>query len=118
MLLIERCKRRWHLVWHCGLHPSPAEAVTFASICVAAATGIRMGLGVLGPESSAFAPYYSATLIAVLVGGVPAGGVAAALGGIVGYWLFLPAEWKNDDLFTQQLISIVQYCIFSFFIIW
>jgi len=77
-----------------------------------------MGLGVLGPESSAFAPYYSATLVAVLVGGIPAGGVAAALGGAVGYWLFLPAEWKRDDLFTQQLVSLVQYCIFSFFIIW
>ena len=117
-LLVEWCKRRWHLVWHCGLHPSPAEAVIFAVICVAAATGIRTGLGVLGPESSAFAPYYSATLIAVLVGGVLAGSAAAALGGIVGYLLFLPAEWKNDDLITQQCISVVQYIIFSCFIIW
>jgi two-component sensor histidine kinase len=116
--LVEWCKRRWHLVWHCGLHPSPIEAVVFAAICVAAATGIRTALGVLGPESSAFAPYYSATLIAVLVGGAPAGSAAAVMGGFVGYLLFLPVEWKDDDLVAQQCISVVQYIIFSCFTIW
>ena len=116
--MVEWCKRRWHLVWHCGSYPSPAEGVIFAVICVAAATGIRTGLGILGPESSAFAPYYSATLIAVLVGGVSAGSMAAALGGCVGYLLFLPAEWKNDGHIPQQFISVVQYIIFSSFIIW
>jgi two-component sensor histidine kinase len=116
--LVEWCKDRWHSAWRSGLHPGSTESMIFAVICVAAATGIRAAFGEFGPESSAFAPYYCATLITALVGGVPAASVAAALGGIVGYLLFLPAEWKNDHLFTRQLISVVQYSIFSFFIIW
>ncbi len=72
----------------------------------------------VGPETSAFAPYYSATLITSLVAGEASGSVAAALGGIVAYFLFLPAEWRMADLMAEQLTSLLQYGISSIFIIW
>ena len=116
--MIEWCKSRWHLVWNFGLHPSRAEGILFAVICVAVATVIRSLFGLMGPESSAFAPYYSATLITSLVAGGTAGSLAAALGGVVAYLLFLPPEWKIDELLVQQLTSMLQYSISSVFIVW
>lgn len=54
----------WHELWRFGLHPGSMPAMTFASICVILATAVRIGLGHIGPDSAAFAPYYAATLVA------------------------------------------------------
>jgi hypothetical protein len=84
---------RWHSIWHCGLRPRSVPALLFAVACVGIATAVRIGLGVISPDSAVFAPYYSATLVAALVGGAEAGALSAGLGGLAAYCLFVPADW-------------------------
>lgn len=60
---------RWNSIWHLGLSPRSSAAFCFAIACVGLATTLRIGLGHISPDSAVFAPYYSATLVAALVGG-------------------------------------------------
>ena len=55
-------------IWRVGLPPRSASEI-FAIACVGVATIVRTGLGFISPDSVVFAPYYSATLVAALVGG-------------------------------------------------
>ena len=105
--------QRWHRMWRGGLRPGSAGALLFALACVVLATGLRMLLGLLSHDSTVFAPYYSATLVATLVGGMGAGSVAAGLGGIAAYWLFVLPEWHVTADTTQQLTSLILYGISS-----
>jgi two-component sensor histidine kinase len=82
------------------------------------ATAVRVGLGIISPDSAVFAPYYSATLVAALVGGVEAGAVATSLGGIAAYALFVPPEWNLESFRVEQAVSIVLYGTSSVVIIW
>ena len=77
--MVEWGVKRWHSVWQVGLRPGSAGALLFALACVVVATGLRMVLGLVSADSTVFAPYYSATLVAVLVGGMGAGFLAEAL---------------------------------------
>jgi two-component sensor histidine kinase len=79
---------------------------------------VRVGLGLISPDSAVFAPYYSATLVAALVGGAEAGMVAAALGGIAAYWLFVPPHWALASFRLEQLVSLVLYGTSSVVIVW
>jgi len=110
--------RRWHLMWSVGMYPGLTGAVICAVVFVALATLAREALGFVGPDPSAFAPYYSATLIAVLVGGGTAGCVAAVLGGVIAYFLFMQSIPNIAGSFAEQLISLFQYCVCSAVIIW
>jgi two-component sensor histidine kinase len=105
--------QRWHRMWRSGLRPGSPAAFLFALACVVMATGLRLLLGLLSHDSTVFAPYYSATLVAALVGGVGAGSFAAGLGGIAGYWLFALPEWSITPDATQQLTSLTLYGISS-----
>jgi len=105
--------QRWHRMWRDGLRPGSAAALLFALACVVIATGLRMLLGLLSHDSTVFAPYYSATLVAALVGGMGAGSLAAGLGGIAAYWLFALPEWRVNPDMTQQLTSLTLYGISS-----
>jgi len=108
---------RWRLIWHGGLRRRPIARVTFAIVCVAAATFVRVALGLISPDSAVFAPYYSATLVAALVGGAMAGCVAATLGGLVACWLFVPPEWTVAPFLIEQLVSIFLFVSSSVVII-
>jgi two-component sensor histidine kinase len=77
-----------------------------------------MGLGLISPDSAVFAPYYSATLVAALVGGVEAGVLAAVLGGLAACWLFVPPEWNLATFRLEQLVSLILYGSSSIVIIW
>jgi len=92
--------------------------MTFASICVILATAVRIGLGHIGPDSAAFAPYYAATLVAALVGGVGAASVAAVLGGVIAYFFFILPEGSFAQNAATQLVSLSLYGASSFIIIW
>ena len=83
----------WRSSWCGGLRSQSASSFIFALVCVAAATLVRLALGLLSPDSTVFAPYYAATLVAALVGGASAGALAAGTGGIVALFLFIPPEW-------------------------
>src|ERR1035437_2340030 len=81
---------RWNSIWRLGLPPRSIASLTFAIACVGIATIVRTGLGFISPDSAVFAPYYSATLVAALVGGMPSGVIAAVLGGLAAWLRFMP----------------------------
>jgi two-component sensor histidine kinase len=115
--MVEWGVQRWRSLWRVGLRPGSPASLLFALACVVVATGLRMLLGLLSADSTVFAPYYSATLVAVLVGGMGAGFLAAGLGGIAAYWLFALPEWRVTAETAQQLTSLIIYGISSAVII-
>jgi two-component sensor histidine kinase len=108
----------WRVSWRVGLPPQSASSFAFALVCVGAATLVRLGLGLLSPDSAVFAPYYSATLVAALVGGASAGALAAAVGGIVALCLFVPQEWALAPFRLEQTVSVLLFAASSVVIIW
>jgi two-component sensor histidine kinase len=109
---------RWRSIWYFGLRARSAPALMFAVACVGVATAIRVGLGLISPDSAVFAPYYSATLVSALVGGAEAGALAAGLGGVAAYCLFVPADWAIAAFRLEHLVSLVLYGTSSVVIIW
>jgi two-component sensor histidine kinase len=109
---------RSNSIWQVGLPPRSIASLTFAVACVGIATIVRTGLGLISPDSAVFAPYYSATLVAALVGGPTSGIVAAVLGGVVAYWRFVPPEWSATPFVVEQLVSLSLYAMSSVVIIW
>jgi two-component sensor histidine kinase len=116
--MMELATNRWRSIWHVGLRRRSPAALIFAMACVGVATAVRMGLGLISPHSAVFAPYYSATLVAALVGGAEAGSFAAALGGLAAYWLFVPPDWDLASFRLEHLVSLVLYGTSSVVIIW
>jgi two-component sensor histidine kinase len=116
--MFEWATNRWHSIWHLGLTPRSGRCIAFAVACVGIATALRIGLGRISPDSAVFAPYYSATLVAALVGGAESGTLAAALGAVVAYCLFVPEDWGLAPFRLEQLVSLVLYGTSSVVIIW
>ena len=109
---------RWRSIWHLGLTPRSGAALFFAVGCVGIATALRIGLGRISPDSAVFASYYSATLVATLVGGAESGILAAALAALAAYYLFVPLGWGLAPFWLEQLVSLVLYGTSSVVIIW
>jgi two-component sensor histidine kinase len=109
---------RWHSIWHLGLTPRSGAALFFTVACVGIASALRIGLGRISPDSAVFAPYYSATLVAALVGGAESGALAAGLGALAAYYLFVPEDWGLAPFRLEQLVSLVLYGTSSVVIIW
>ena len=76
--------------WQSRVRPGSAEAYAFATMCVVIASLARWGLGLLSEEILPLPTYYPAVLFAALIGGAGAGTFAAILGGIIGWWAFMP----------------------------
>lgn len=109
---------RWHELWRFGLRPGSMAAAKFALICVIVATAVRIELGRISPDIAAFAPYYSATLVVALVGGVGSASLAAVLGGVIAYFLFVLPEGSFSQHAATQIVSLGLYGTSSFIIIW
>ncbi len=90
----------------------------FALACALVATALRIGLGLISPDSAVFAPYYSATLVAALVGGAASGGFAAVLGALTAYALFVPEEWTLRPFVIEHVVSLFLYGTSSVVIVW
>jgi two-component sensor histidine kinase len=116
--LSQRGIDQWQLLFRVGLRPGSPAAFIFAVLCVGAATAVRIGIEVLSPDSAVFACYCAATLVAALVGGVAAGGLATVVGGIMAYALFLPPDWTSEPFLVAQVFSLVLYAASSVVIIW
>lgn len=109
---------RWHELWRCGLRPGSLAALSFALACVAIATLVRIAFGEVSSASAVFAPYYSATLVAALVGGAQAGGFAAISGAVAALWFFVPSDWASHAFDREQLVSYFLFATSSWVIIW
>jgi len=116
--MIRRGLDWWLSTWGLGLRPQSWSAWSFALACVALATLVREGLGLVSPDSAVFAPYYSATLVAALVAGAAAGAVAAIAGGLVALWLFVPSDWVLAPFVKEQVVSVLMFAISSVVIVW
>jgi hypothetical protein len=83
----------------------------FVVLCVAFATLLRFGLGLLWPNLSPFALYYLVTLLATVTCDVPAGAAAAILGTISGWWFFVPPPFAffpiPDDTAANIALSFL-----------
>jgi two-component sensor histidine kinase len=110
--------RWWRELWHEGLPPLSPWCFFFALGCVAAATLVRFGFGQISSSSTVFAPYYSAILVAALVGGWRAGGFAAASGGLVALWFFVPPDWQSHAFDREWFGRYFLFAASSVVIIW
>jgi two-component sensor histidine kinase len=116
--MVGQLRSQWYAAWRTGLRPRSLSALLFAAACVVAATMVRIGLGLISPDSAVFAPFYSATLVAALMGGAEAGTLAVLLGGISAYWFFVPPHWALPSFRLEQLVSLILYGTSSVVIIW
>jgi len=108
----------WRELWHGGLPPGSLGSLLFALVCVTIASLVRIAFGEVSSASAVFAPYYSATLVAALVGGAQAGGFAAISGAAAALWLFVPSDWKSHAFDQEQLVSYFLFATSSLVIIW
>jgi two-component sensor histidine kinase len=109
---------RWRELWQGGLPPRSLAAFVFALACVAIATIVRIAIGEISPASAVFAPYYSATLVAALVGGWRAGSFAAAAGAVAAFWFFVPPDWASHAFDREWIVSYFLFAVSSLVIVW
>jgi two-component sensor histidine kinase len=109
---------RWRRLWQGGLPPRSLASFIFALACVAVATIVRMAIGEISPASAVFAPYYSATLVAALVGGWRAGSFAAVAGAVAAFWLFVPPDWTSHAFDREWIVSYLLFAASSLVIVW
>lgn len=108
----------WAGLWTDGLPPGSPAGIAFALACVGLATAIRILLGEVGPESAAFAPYYSATLVIAFVCGWASAAISALAGGTLAYLLFLLPDKDLAGSSATVVVSLGLYGASSIVIIW
>jgi K+-sensing histidine kinase KdpD len=100
------------------ISPGSHEAYAVAAICVAIATVVRWSLGMLWPDVMPFPTFYPAVLFSVLLGGIGPGLFAAALGGVMGWWAFMPPPFAFQPSTPHQKIDLLLYLFAAFLIVW
>ena len=106
-----------HLANWRRVSPGSAKAYVFATFCVVIASLARWGLGLLSEGILVFPTYYPAVLFAALIGGAGAGTFAAILGGVIGWWAFMPPHF-SFSLTNAQQIGLLTYLFASLLIVW
>lgn len=96
-------------LWRQGLVPGSAAAYLLAVGCVAVATLVRVVLGLIANDIIPLATYYPAVLVASLLGGASSGVLALILGGIVGWWAFMPPHYTIAVPTLSHTISLALY---------
>ena len=89
---------------------NPFFAYGFALLAVAPATLLRILLSAQLPESVPFTTFYTAVLVAAIVGGVGPGVFALALSTLAAWFFFIPQTWSYD---WREMISLVLFLIVS-----
>jgi two-component sensor histidine kinase len=97
-------------IWGSGLPPKSVSAFLFSAACVAIATLVRLALGHIAFESSAFASYYAATLIVSLLCGWRAAFVGATAGGLCAFALFI---WPEIGTVGTEATAIISLCLYG-----
>jgi two-component sensor histidine kinase len=103
--------------WLWRIRPGSAKAYAFATCCVVFASLIRFALEYFSDHVLPFATYYPAVLFASLVGGVEAGTFAAIIGGIFGWWAFLPPQF-SFSLRPGDEVNLLVYLFGTLLIVW
>lgn len=101
-----------------NVKPGSREAYGFAVLCVALAAFVRALLGLVDNDILIFATFYPAILMAALIGGTSAGILATALGGVVGWWAFMPQHYSFVPLTPGHSLSLIVYGLSAAIIVW
>jgi two-component sensor histidine kinase len=94
------------------------EALVFALICVVLATVIGAGLGATREDPLAFAAYYPAVLFATFLGGAAVGSVTALIGGLLGWYLFLPLHFALFPMTAGVAPRLMGFWLVCALIVW
>lgn len=103
---------------HRRILPNSAQAYAFALLCVAAATGVEFALLRLDGDISPMGSYYPAVLFAALVGGIGPGVLAAALGGLIGWWAVMPPQFSFTIFQYGDKITLIAYALACMLMVW
>ena len=101
-----------------GISPGSPEAYLFALFCVVIAGLLRWGLGLASEQILTFPTFYPAVLFLGLIGGARAGAFAAVLGGLIGWWAFMPPHFAFFPVTVGQQIGLLMYFSASLLIVW
>ena len=105
------------LVQH-GLRPRSPAALSFALLCVAAASLLRLAIDLVAPNAIPYATYFPAILIAALIGGATAGTLAALLSALAGWYMFVPPRFSMAYLRPDDIASLGLFFFAAFALIW
>ena len=105
-------------IWRTRLRPNSFGAFALAVGCVAIATAVRFGLGLINPAVVPFATYYPAILLATLYGGVAAGIVSLVVSMVVSWWMFLAPAYAFFPLSNRDVINLLIFTAVGAVIIW
>lgn len=101
-----------------GMRSHSPLAFAFAIFCVMAATVARLLVDLITPLAGPYELYFPAVLAAALIGGRAAGGLAALLGGIAAWYLFVSPRFILFVGTTDDVVSLVLFLIAAAAIIW
>ena len=104
--------------WHRRVLPGSLQAYVFSTFCVAVASILHWGLGLISEDTQVFTTFYPAVLFATLIGGAGAGLYAGILSGIIAWWAFMPPPFVFFPLTTDQAIILLIYLFASLLIVW
>ena len=104
--------------WHKYFPRGSVQTFAAATVLVAFATLVRAALAFLGDPLLPFTTYYPAVLFATYVGGLRVGLFAAFLGGIIGWWAFLPPHSVFLPVSFADQLEMVTYVFACALLIW
>ena len=90
-----------------GMRPHSPPAFAFAIFCVTAATVARLLVDLIAPHAVPFATYFPAVLIATLIGGRAAGGLALLLSLGVSWFAFVEPRFSWAFSRTEAISGIL-----------
>ncbi len=93
-------------------------AYVIATGFTAIATVVQASLALSADGVVPFAAFFPATLFSTVLGGVGPGVLSATLGGLVGWWAFLPPQMQFFPRTAGQEISIVLYAFTVLCLVW
>jgi two-component sensor histidine kinase len=105
------------LVQH-GLPPRSPAALSFALLCVAAATLLRLAIDLVAPDAVPFATYFPAILIAAFIGGGAAGTLATVISALAGWIMFVPPRLSMAYQRPDDVVSLALFFLASFASVW
>jgi two-component sensor histidine kinase len=97
--------------------PDSPAAYLFATVLVAIAAVLRFGIAPFGNDVLPFVTFFPATLFAAFIGGLRPGLYAAALGGMIGWWGFIPPFYAFLPLTYGSVVGLVVYAFTSLIIV-
>ncbi len=100
-----------------GMRPHSPAAFAFAVFCVIAATVARLLVDLVAPQAVPFATYFPAVLIATLIGGRAAGGLALVLSLGVSWYAFVEPRFAWAFSRTEAISGLL-FIVACALIIW